>query len=142
MPSKGHRFCIDTGLDTVCPVCFSGGQTNSTRSFIRRTTLNDSQSPTAKENPPNYPKPTLCSAEAKAIILALWKSAFAQYRQMNGTVIMHTVQLLYTLYPLQHGMMDPYRPVASPILFQKLKDGLSIHVWRSVQPSDVEDCRS
>lgn len=39
-------------------------------------------------------------------------------------------------------MMDPYRPVASPILFQKLKDRLSVHVWRSVQPSNVEDRRS
>lgn len=36
-------------------------------------------------------------------------------------------------------MMDPYRPIASPFLFQQLKDGLSIHVWRGVQPSNVED---
>lgn len=45
-------------------------QTNSSGNFIRRTSINPSQSPTAKENPPNCLEPTLCSAGAKPIILA------------------------------------------------------------------------
>jgi len=36
-------------------------------------------------------------------------------------------------------MMDPYKPIASPFLFQQLKDGLSIHVWGRVQSRNVED---
>lgn len=38
--------------------------------------------------------------------------------------------------------MIQHRPVASPLLFQQLKDRLSVHVWRSVEPGDMEDCGS
>lgn len=53
---------------------------------------------------------------------------------------MHTMQLLYIIYI--RARHDGSRPIASLFLFQQLKDGLSIHVRRGVEPSDVEDCRS
>lgn len=39
-------------------------------------------------------------------------------------------------------MMDPYKPIASPLLFQQLENGLSIHVWRRVKSSNVQNCGS
>lgn len=144
MSSKGQWFCI--GIEQCLCSGFCRGnkwfnlQTNSTGNFIRRTSVNLSQSPAAKENPPNCPEPTLCSAGAKAIILAM-EICICPIRANEWDCCTYHAHCAITVHNIhyQHGLMDPYRPIASPLLFQQLKDRLSIHVWRSVQPSDVED---
>lgn len=77
--------------------------------------------------------PTLCTAGVEAIILAM--AICARSATASKQELLHI-----SCTPCNY--CTAYRPIASPFLFQQLQNGLPIHVWRGVQPGDVENRRS